>query len=203
MNTGEGTPACGAWNPGIQSQVPREVRHLATIFRPENVFRSFAEVTEMQGLTGLSPSELVAFRPERLALHELLIRITADFEVPDGSRIGDLGTKFREMAGTLLARYVVPEMDAITVAYERTRLELRAAIDAALREVVPEQAPPGTRPGRPPAPGLFALFTAAAESQARFRWIAVGVRATSPIVSGSPSLPNIPGRAWYTARSHE
>ena len=159
MNTGEGTPAWGAWNPGIQSQVPREMRHLATIFRPENVLRSFAEVTEMQGLTGFSPSELVAFRPERLALHELLIRITADFAVPDGSRIGDLGINFREMAGTLLARYVVPEMDAITVAYERTRLELRSAIDAALREVVPQQAPPGTRPGRPPASRLFALFT--------------------------------------------
>ena len=28
----------GPWNPGIQSQVPKELRHLSTIYRPENVF---------------------------------------------------------------------------------------------------------------------------------------------------------------------
>jgi hypothetical protein len=155
MNSADGTPACGAWNPGIRSQVPRELRHLGTIFRPENVFTSFAAATEMQGLTGFSPSELVAFRPERLALHELLIRVTADFAVPDGSRIGDLGINFREIAGVLLARYVVPEMDAINAAYDRTRRELRIAVEAALVEVVPEQAPPGTPPSRSPASRLF------------------------------------------------
>ena len=116
-------------------------------------------MTEMQGLTGFSPSELVAFRPQRLALHELLIRVTADFEVPDGSRIGDLGTNFREMAGILLARYVIPEMDAITHAYDRTRRELRTAVDAAFGEVVPEQPPPVRRPSRSTASRLFARVT--------------------------------------------
>jgi hypothetical protein len=159
VNGGDGTPACGPWNPGIRSQVPRELRHLATIFRPENVFTSLAAVTEMQGLTGFSPSELVAFRPQRLALHELLIRVTADFAVPDGSRIGDLGINFREMAGKLLAQYVVPEMDAITVAYDRTRRELHAAVDGAFGELVPDPAPPGARPSRSPVSRLFARVT--------------------------------------------
>jgi hypothetical protein len=131
--------AHGPWNPGIQSQVPKEVRHLATIFRPENVVTSIAAATEMQGLTGFAPSELVVFRPQRLALHELLIRVTADFAVPDGSRIGDLGINFREIASLLFARYLVPEMDAITAAYERARHELRTAVDAALAEVMPER----------------------------------------------------------------
>ena len=111
--------AHGPWNPGIQSQVPKELRHLSTIFRPENVFTGIAAVTEMQGITGFSPSELVAFRPQRLALHELLIRVTADFAVPDGSRIGDLGINFREIAGLLFERYVAPEMDSIAAAYDR------------------------------------------------------------------------------------
>src|SRR5277367_4188067 len=106
-------PAHGPWNPGIQSQVPKELRHLSTIFRPENVFTSIAAVTEMQGITGFSPSELVAFRPQRLALHELLIRVTADFAVPDGSRIGDLGINFREIASRLLTGYLTPRMDTI------------------------------------------------------------------------------------------
>src|SRR5260221_1911563 len=121
MNTADGSPVHGPWNPGIRSQIPRDLRHLSTIFRPENVFTSIAAVTEMQGLTGFSPSELVAFRPQRLALHELLIRVTADFAVPDGSRIGDLGINFREIASLFLERHLVPEMDAPTPAYDRTR----------------------------------------------------------------------------------
>ena len=128
--------APGPWSPGIQSQVPRELMHLATIFRPVNVFTSIAAVAELQGLTGFAPSELVAFRPQRLALHELLIRVTADFAVPDGSRIGDLGINFREIASRLHERYLVPEMDAITAAYDRTRHELHAALNAAWGEIM-------------------------------------------------------------------
>src|ERR1700737_1178816 len=119
-NPGAGTPVHGPWNPGIESQIPRELRHLSTIFRPENVFTSIAAVTEMQGLTGFSPSELVAFRPQSLALHGLLSRVPADFPGPDGSRIGDLGINFREIASLLHERYLVPEMDAIVAAYDRT-----------------------------------------------------------------------------------
>ena len=156
MGPADDTQVHGPWNPGIQSQVPRELRHLSTIFRPENVFTSIAAVTEMQGLTGFSPSELVAFRPQRLALHELLIRVTADFAVPDGSRIGDLGINFREIASRLHERYLLPEMDAITAAYERTRHELRSAIDAALSEVAPEKAPVVAPAKRSSASRLFA-----------------------------------------------
>src|SRR6202162_1049790 len=141
VNPGDDTQVHGPWNPGIQSQIPRELRHLSTIFRPENVFTSIAAVTDMQGLTEFSPGELVAFRPQRLALHELLIRVTADFAVPDGSRIGDLGINFREIASLLLERYLLPEMDALTAAYDRTRHELRTAMDAALAAVVPDDPP--------------------------------------------------------------
>jgi hypothetical protein len=125
----------GPWNPGIRSQVPRELRPLSTIFRPENVFTGMAAVTELQGLTGFAPSELVVFRPQRLALHEVLIRVTADFAVPDGSRIGDLGINFREIASRLYDRYVVPEMDAIVAAYDRARRELHEDLQAAFTGV--------------------------------------------------------------------
>ena len=141
MSAAGGQPGCGPWNPGIQSQVPKELQHLSTIFRAENVFTSIAAAGELHGLTGIPTSELVAFRPQRLALHELLIRVTADFAVPDGSRIGDLGINFREIASLLLERYLAPEMHAITAVYERTRLQLRQTIQAALAEVVPETPP--------------------------------------------------------------
>jgi hypothetical protein len=122
----------GPWNPGIQSQVPDELRHLSTIFRAENVFTSMAAAMELRGLTGFALSELVAFRPQRLALHELLVRITADFAVPDGSRIEDLGLNFREMARLLLARYLEPEMPAIVGAYTEARLEIGNAVGGAM-----------------------------------------------------------------------
>ena len=124
-----------AWNPGIQSQIPKQLRHLATVFRPENVFTSLAAARELRDLTGLGLSELVAFRPQRLALHEVLIRVTADFAVPDGSRIGDLGVNFREMVRQLLSRHIEPQSRAIIQAYERTRKALEDCLSAALRGV--------------------------------------------------------------------
>ena len=85
----------GPWNPGLESRIPRDLRHLSTIFRPENVCTDVAKAEELRDFTGLEIGELVAFRPERLALHELLIRVTADFSVPDGTKIEDLGINFR------------------------------------------------------------------------------------------------------------
>src|ERR1700683_3045466 len=122
----------GPWNPGIESQVPKELRHLATIFRPENVFTSVAAAAELRGLTGLSLSELVVFRPQRLALHQLLVQITADFAVPDGTRIADLGLNFREIARQLLSRYLEPAMDTITAVYRRALQDANDVIEPAL-----------------------------------------------------------------------
>ena len=100
----------GPWNPGLKSQMPKEWRELETIFRPENNYSTLAAAEELRGLTGLGLSELVVFRPERLALHELLIRVTADFAVPDGSRVGDLGINFRRIANRILTHYLEPDM---------------------------------------------------------------------------------------------
>jgi hypothetical protein len=122
----------GPWNPGIESHVPKELRHLATIFRAENVFTSIAAATELRGLTGFSLCELVVFRPQRLTLHELLVRITADFAVPDGTRIADLGLNFREIARLLLSRYLEPAMDAIVQCYARALQDANSTIESAL-----------------------------------------------------------------------
>src|SRR6201996_1700259 len=130
----------GAWNPGIQSQIPLELRQLCTFLRPENVSTSVAEASELQPLTGLPLSEVVTFRPERLLLHELMIRVMADFSVPDGSRIGDLGINFREMTRRLLERHLQPEMHSIIRAYEEARIRMSDEIRGALAAVT--AAPP-------------------------------------------------------------
>jgi hypothetical protein len=119
----------GPWNPGIRSQVPAELRHLCTIFRPENVFTSVAGAEEWRDLTGMELAELVVFRPRRLALHEVLIRVTADLSVPDGSRIEDLGINFRAMTRVLLERCIDPRMREIDAAYEAARRRLSEIVD--------------------------------------------------------------------------
>jgi len=149
--------AAGPWNPGLQSQIPREWRSLSTILRPENVVTSIAEAEELQSLTGLSLSGLVVFRPQRLALHELLIRVTADFAVPDGTKIGDLGINFRRIANQILSQYLVPEMDAIVAAFDRARSEVTLAVDAAISAVLPGLAPVAAAPVRASTMRLIGL----------------------------------------------
>jgi hypothetical protein len=149
----------GPWNPGVRSEIPRELRHLCTIFRPENTFTTLDDVAEMHDLTGLETSELVAFRPQRLALHELLIRVSADLSVPDGSRIEDLGINFRQITRDIRARYVEPEMAAIVAAYDTTRQALAAIIARELAALLDPA---------PPAPKVLARRGIAARLRALF-----------------------------------
>jgi hypothetical protein len=131
----------GPWKPGILSQIPVELRHLCTIFRPENAFTSVASATELRLLTGFPQCDLVAFRPQRLLLHELLIRVMADFSVPTGEKIGDLGINFREMTNRLLQRHIEPEMAAIVGEYDNVRRQLTDVIGAALAALTVGSAP--------------------------------------------------------------
>ena len=119
----------GPWNPGVESEIPDAIRHLSTFLRPENVFTSHAAARELRDLTGLDLCDVVAFRPERLALHELLIRVTADLSVPDGVRIEDLGINFRHITRTILAHHIQPRMAAVNDVYDDVRRDLRALIE--------------------------------------------------------------------------
>jgi hypothetical protein len=105
---------------------------LSTIFRPENVFTGFDEAHELAHLTGLPVEDLVVFRPERLAVHEVLVRVTADLSVPDGPRVEDLGISFRRMTETILSRHVAPRMREIVAKHEALRRELSDVIHAEL-----------------------------------------------------------------------
>lgn len=162
------TDTYGPWNPGIGSHIPLELRPLCTIFDPRNAMTSVAGALELQQLTGFALSELVAFRPQRLLLHELMIRVMADFSVPDGSKIGDLGINFREMTQRLLDRHIAPELPAILREFEavRQRLaqEVRSALEVLLRSPATEVGPaaPHARPSR--LSRLFGRKTSAAGS---------------------------------------
>jgi len=147
----------GPWNPGIRSPVPEQLRQFCTVFLPANSFTSFSKARELHDLTGLDVSELASFRPQRLVLHELLIRVTADLSVPDGERIADLGIKFREITRVILARYLEPRMDAITASFDVARRELAALIEAELANLM--STPDARVAGKwSPSSALAALF---------------------------------------------
>ena len=146
----------GPWNPGIESRIPDELRPLATILRTENVFTSVERADEMCDLTGLPIAELVAFRPERLALHEVLVRVTADVSVPDGTKIEDLGINFREIVSVVLTRHVAPRMSAITAAYEALRKQLSELTVAELGPLFPQTSTPPTTAKSSQRTGFFA-----------------------------------------------
>ena len=125
-----------AWNPGIESEIPPAYRELETIYNSANVFTTLAEVNELATETGLSPEELISFRPHRLVLHELIVRITADIVVLEGEYEEDLGINFRTIARKIFSKYVIPNLMQIEHGFETmwtqiediTRRELEAAL---------------------------------------------------------------------------
>ena len=125
-----------AWNPGIESEIPVEYRDLETIYDPGNVFFGHAEVAELSRQTGLGAVELVSFRPHRLVLHELIVRVTADILVREGESEEDLGINFRAIAQRIFGTYIIPRLMKIEHEYDtmRTRIEdmMRSELTAAL-----------------------------------------------------------------------
>jgi hypothetical protein len=111
----------GAWNPGLESQLPREYLPLSTMFKNENVSTSIAKAHELSDYCGLPAHELVAFRPERLIVHELLIHVTTSLSVPDGRDYEDLGRNFREITSTILNRYIAPHRGELAQVFEQLR----------------------------------------------------------------------------------
>ena len=132
----------GAWNPGLDSQLPREYLPLSTMFKSENVSTSIAKAHELSDYCGLPAHELVAFRADRLVVHELLITLTANLSVPVGINYEDLGANFREIASSILNRYIAPHRDQIAQVFEQARNAASVTIAHELsRALPPEQRP--------------------------------------------------------------
>jgi len=121
-----------AWNPEIRSTLPAQYLPLSSMFRPENVFTSIETANELHGFTGLPIQQLICFRPERLVVHELLIRVSADIFVSDGSRYEDLGVNFRAVVARILEHYIEPEIEQIVERFEQLRQDCSALVSAQL-----------------------------------------------------------------------
>ncbi|MCM2287384.1 MAG: zeta toxin family protein [Sulfuritalea sp.] len=123
-----------AWNPGVGAGIPAEFRALETILRPECAFTAFTEIDELVALTGLPHEELTLFRPQRLTLHEIIIRVTADIAVAEGEEEEDFGRNFRRIAARIGETHVAPQLERIEHAYA----ELGRRADALVREILAE-----------------------------------------------------------------
>ena len=98
------------------------------MFRSENVSTSVAKAHELSDYCGLPVHELVAFRAERLIVHELLIRVTASLTVPDGTNYEDLGKNFRAIASTILNQYITPHREELAQVFEQVKSAASAMI---------------------------------------------------------------------------
>ena len=134
-----------AWNPGIESEIPKASRELETIYNPANVFTRLEQINQLSIETGLSPEELIAFRPHRLVLHELIVRITADIVVREGENEEDLGINFRNIANLIFSQYIIPALMQIEHGFDtmRTRIEdmTRIELEKALLPPAPAAKP--------------------------------------------------------------
>jgi hypothetical protein len=117
-----------AWNPEIRSTLPAQYLPLSTLFRPENVFTTLETANELSGFTGLPIQQLISFRPERLVVHELLIRVSADIFVCDGSKYEDLGVNFRAVVTKILDGYIKPQLEQIIERFNQLRIDASALV---------------------------------------------------------------------------
>jgi hypothetical protein len=132
---GEAPEFYGPWNPGIESTLPSEFLPLSTLFSTANVSTSIDELRELSDFCGLPIERLSTFKPERLALHEVLIRVMADLSVPDGKKYEDLGVNFRQMTAAIMDKHIAPKMPEINGLFELLKREAADFIDKAQNAV--------------------------------------------------------------------
>ena len=151
----------GPWNPGLNSSIPKRLMPRVTLFDPRHSFVGWGEAEELSEVTGLKPEELAIIRPERLAFHSVLIRVTSQLYVPDGSNYAALGISLRDMAEEIYCGFVVPDMDKVVAAYDAVRREAEETVNDLLAK---EVYGPALTPEKKPT-GFFQRLVAGRSSQ--------------------------------------
>ena len=143
------------WGHGIrefESTLPRELLPLVTLFRPESASTPLRELDELARYCGLDMAIIVELQPERLVLHELLIRVMTELSVPDGVATGDLGMNFRHMTAALLDSHVRSGMAAFCGLHQDVKARISHLIEAevsgSLERRKIDDVPPATQPSR-------------------------------------------------------
>ncbi len=181
-----------AWNPGLESDLPPRYQALETIHHPANVDSRLADIPELRALTGLAEEELVAFKVDRLVLHELIVQVTADIVVLEGEEVALLGQHFRDIARKILADYLAPHLPTLRQEHARLHDEIHDRVgDILAAAFAPEPAAvePAPRPaswlsrwlGKRPAPRPT---TAPRSIEERHHDVIRGIKATGLAAQG-------------------
>lgn len=120
------------WSPGLTSSIPSHLMARVTLYDPAHGLVAWKDAKHLSDMTGLKPQELATFRPERLAMHHVLIRVTTETHVPDGDDYAALGISLRQMAADILGTEIARHRDAIQALFDQARSDARAMIDAEL-----------------------------------------------------------------------
>ncbi|MDP4004464.1 hypothetical protein [Methylobacterium sp. NEAU K] len=154
-------PAAGSWNPGVSSDLPAAFLPLVTVYRPEHVETPLRDALELSDLCGLPARQLTRFRPGRLVVHEVLIRVMSDLSVPVGEVYADLGVNFRAIVGAILHQGIEPRLAEVEAALAAIRAEADAVLQREITALLDDEpAPHAPQPGwldrllgrRPPEP---------------------------------------------------
>ena len=125
-----------AWNPGLSSEIPEDLFPRVTLYNSENTDTNHQEAKEAAEFCGLKPQDMVTFKVGRLAMHEVLIRVTADLFVPDGPNYEELGLNLRSMAERILTNHVKPKMNELELEYSRICLEITDKLNSQLETAI-------------------------------------------------------------------
>lgn len=121
-----------AWNPGLTSEIPGRLLPEVTLYRAENAHVGFRDAKDAAEFCGLKPQDMAAFKVSRLIVHEVLIRVTADFYVPDGPNYEELGLNLRSMVGRIIDRHLTPRM----AEFDKEFAEIRRDVEKALGDLL-------------------------------------------------------------------
>ena len=198
----------GPWNPGITSTLPRRLFPLATVLDPQNAAMSVPEIVELADVSGLPKHVVSELRPERLVLHDVLVRVMTEISIDDGPEQGDLGVEFRRVVSTLMERHLCAHMPAFAALYAQARCEIERVIDerlAALQRPSPAPHRPADRPSgwrklfrRPrasEAPAQSSPLDGVHELQALDGWLRESRDGASPLCRACSAALHKSGRA--------
>ena len=130
-----GLERLGPWNPGISSTLPRQLYPLVTILSNRNAAMQVSEIEELAKFSGLPMQSVSELKPERLVLHEILVRVMTELSIDDGPTQGDLGANFRKLVSILIDRHFAARMPEFRAAHAATKCEISRLISEALRAV--------------------------------------------------------------------
>ncbi len=121
-----------AWNPGLESEIPTALFEKITLYRSGNSLVTYRDAKEAADYCGLKPRDMVELTVPRLVIHELLIRVTGDLNVPDGPNYAELGINLRGMADTILRKHVAPQMVALEARFGALRADVERQLGVIL-----------------------------------------------------------------------